>query len=84
MPAKRATWLLFETINAREPNEIPKTSITAKRTPGYPLEQGGIVSLIELAANLDDSLYRRARGILSTMLEEVKSINATHALWMVA
>jgi len=35
------------------------------------------VSLIGLAANLDDPRYHRAIGKLSIILEELKSINAT-------
>jgi hypothetical protein len=54
-----------------------KQTTSAKETPGYTPEEGGIVSLIDLAANLDDPLYRRAIGKLSIILEELKSINAT-------
>jgi hypothetical protein len=35
------------------------------------------VSLIDLAANLDDPIYRRAIGKLSVIFEELESINAT-------
>ena len=42
-----------------------KQTTSAKETPGYTPEEGGIVSLIDLAANLDDPLYRRAIGKLS-------------------
>jgi hypothetical protein len=37
-----------------------------------------LVSLIGLAANLDDPNYRRALGKLSIICEELQSINATH------
>jgi len=37
--------------------------------------KGGIVSLIDLAENLDDPLYHRAIVNHSLILEELKSIN---------
>jgi hypothetical protein len=54
LKACEASYAAFiETINGRRPIEVSKKSISAKRKPGYPPEEGGIVSLIELAANLD-------------------------------
>jgi hypothetical protein len=53
-----------------------KQSISKKKTPGHAPEEGGIVSLINLAANLDDPLYHRAIVNHSLILEELKSINA--------
>ena len=43
----------------------------------YAPEERGVVSLIDLAANLDDPLYHRAIRKLSVILEELKSVNAT-------
>jgi hypothetical protein len=54
-----------------------KQSTSAKKTPGYAPEEGGVVSLIDLAANLDDPRYHRAIGNFSIILDELKSINAT-------
>jgi len=51
-----------------------KQTTSAKKTPGYAPEEGGVVSLIDLAANLDDPLYHRA---ITVILEELKSVNAT-------
>jgi hypothetical protein len=42
-----------------------KQTSSAKRTPRYAPEAGGVVSLIDLAANLDDPLYHRAIRKLS-------------------
>jgi hypothetical protein len=49
-------------------------SISARKTSAYAPEEGGIVSLIDLAANLDDPLCHRK---LSIILEELKSVSAT-------
>jgi hypothetical protein len=54
-----------------------KQSSSAGKTQGNPLEQRRAVSLIDLAANLDDPIYRRAIGKLSVIFEELESINAT-------
>ena len=51
---------------------------TTKKTQRYAPEDGCVLSLIELAANLDDHpLCRGAIGNLSIILKELKSINAT-------
>ena len=61
----------------RKPGVCLKRSlIRSKIVP----EEGGVVSLIDLAANLDDPLYHRAIRKLSVILEELKSVNATGAL----
>ena len=36
------------------------------------------MSLIDLAANLNDPIHHQAIGNLSIILEELRSINATH------
>jgi len=54
-----------------------KQPTSTKETPGDTPKEGGIVSLIDLAANLDDPLYRRVIGKLPIILEELKSMNAT-------
>jgi hypothetical protein len=54
-----------------------KQSNSAGKTQGNPLEQRPAVSLIDLAANLDDPIYRRAIGRLSVIFQELESINAT-------
>jgi hypothetical protein len=54
-----------------------KQSSSAGETQGNALEQRRAVSLIDLAANLDDPIYRRAIGNLSVIFEELESINAT-------
>jgi hypothetical protein len=54
-----------------------KQTTSTKKTPGYAPEEGGVVSLIDLAANLDDPLYHRSIRKLSVILEELKSVNAT-------
>jgi hypothetical protein len=55
-----------------------KQTSSAKKTPGYAPEEGGGVSSIDLAANLDDPLYHhRAIRKLSVILEELTSVNAT-------
>ena len=54
-----------------------KQSSSAGKTQGSPLEQRRAVSLIDLAANLDDPIDRRAIGILSVIVAELESINAT-------
>jgi hypothetical protein len=53
-----------------------KQRISIEKTPGYASEEGGVVSLINIAANLDDPLYHRTIGKLSIILKELKSINA--------
>ena len=53
-----------------------KQSISHKETPGYAPEAGGIVSLIHLAANLDDTFYHRALVNHFLIFEELQSINA--------
>jgi len=54
-----------------------KKASSAGKTQGNVLEQRRAVSLIDLAANLDDPIYRRAIGKLSVIFEELESINAT-------
>ena len=54
-----------------------KQSGSAGKTQGNPLEQRRVVSLIDLAANLDDPIYCRAIGKVSVIFEELESINAT-------
>ena len=54
-----------------------KQTSSAKKTQGYATEEGGVLSLIDLAANLEDPLYHPMVGKLSIILEELKSINAT-------
>ena len=53
-----------------------KQSSSTGKTQGNGHEQRRAVSLIDLAANLDDPIYRRAIGKLSVIFEEVESINA--------
>jgi hypothetical protein len=53
-----------------------KQSISKRKTPGSAPEAGGIVSLIHLAANLDDTFYHRAIVNPSFIFEELPSINA--------
>jgi hypothetical protein len=52
-------------------------SMPAKKNRANPPDRLREVSLIGLAANLDDPLYYRTIGKLSIILEELKSINAT-------
>jgi hypothetical protein len=54
-----------------------KQSSSARKTQGNAPEKHRAVSLIGLAANLDDPIYRRAIGKLSVIFEELESINAT-------
>jgi len=56
---------------------FPKQSISARKNRKNAPERLREVSLIGLAANLDDPRYHRAIGKLSIILEELKSINAT-------
>jgi hypothetical protein len=51
-------------------------SISAKKTQDDAPDRLREVSLIGLAANLDNPLYHRTIGELSIILEELKSINA--------
>jgi hypothetical protein len=59
------------------PMSFQKQSSSAGKTQGNALEQRRAASLIDLAANLDDPIYRRAIGKLSVIFEELESINAT-------
>jgi hypothetical protein len=52
-------------------------SASRKKTQGDAPDILHEVSLISLAANLDDPRYHRAIGKMSIILEELKSINAT-------
>jgi hypothetical protein len=52
-------------------------SKSAKKTQDDAPDRLREVSLIGLAANLDDPPYHRTIGELSIILEELKSINAT-------
>jgi len=54
-----------------------KQSSSAKKTQGDAPDNRRVVSLIGPAANLHDSIYHRAIGKLSVILEELESINAT-------
>jgi hypothetical protein len=63
-------------INRTKPNEL-SGKIRLKKTQGDAPDILHEVSLIGLAANLDDPRYHRAIGKLSIILEELKSINAT-------
>ena len=53
-----------------------KQSTSAKKHRSMALDKGRVVSLIGLAANLHDPLYRRTIGKLSVIVEELESINA--------
>jgi len=53
---------------------LQKQSTSAKKPQADVPDKRRVVSLIGLAANLDDPLYHRK---LSVMLEELESINAT-------
>jgi hypothetical protein len=54
-----------------------KQTTSAKKTQRFAPEDGRVLSLIDLAANLDDPLCRGAIGNLPVILKELKSINAT-------
>ena len=54
-----------------------KQSSSARKAQGDPPKQRRAISLIGLAANLDDPIYRRAIGRLSVIFKELESINAT-------
>jgi hypothetical protein len=64
-------------INRRKPNELSGKIRLKKKKQGDAPDILHEVSLIGLAANLDDPRYHRAIGKLSIILEELKSINAT-------
>ena len=53
-----------------------KQSFSAKKTQGDAPDKRRVVSLIGLTANLHNSIYHRAIGKLSVILEELESINA--------
>ena len=53
-----------------------KQSTSAKKHRSMALDKRRVVSLIGLAANLHDPLYRRTIGKLSVIVEELESINA--------
>ena len=53
-----------------------KQSTSAKKHRSMALDKRRVVSLIGLAANLHDPLYRRTIGQLSVIVEELESINA--------
>ena len=57
---------------------LQKEPSSARKTEGDASEKRRAVSLIALAANLDDPIYRRAIGNLAVIFEELESINATH------
>jgi hypothetical protein len=67
---------MMKPINTKRPNQQKQTT-SPKKTQGYAPGEGGVVSLIDLAANLEDPLYHPTVGKLSIILEELKSINAT-------
>ena len=54
-----------------------KKSSSAGKTQGDASEKRSAMSLIDLAAILDDPIYRRAIGKLSVIFGELESINAT-------
>jgi hypothetical protein len=54
-----------------------KQTTSAKKTQGYAPEEGGVLSLIDLAANLHNPIYLRAIGKVSIILKDLNSINAT-------
>ena len=55
-----------------------KQTASAKKTQRYAPEDGGcVLSLIDLAANLDDPVCRGAIGNWPIILKALKSINAT-------
>jgi hypothetical protein len=58
---------------------LQKQSSSARKTQGDASEKRSAMSLIDLAANLDDPIYRRAIGKLPVIFEELESINATRA-----
>jgi len=53
-----------------------KQSTSAKKHRSMALDERRVVSLIGLAANLHDPLYRRTIWKLSVIVEELESINA--------
>jgi hypothetical protein len=53
-----------------------KESTSAEKTQVDAPDKRRVVSLIGLAANLHDPLYRRTIGKLSVIVEELESINA--------
>jgi hypothetical protein len=61
----------------QDPMSFQKQSSSARKTQGNAPEKRRAVSLIHLAANLDDPIYRRAIGRWSGIFEELESINAT-------
>jgi hypothetical protein len=61
----------------QDPMSFQKQSSSARETQANAPEKRRAVSLIDLAANLDDPIYRRAIGKLSVIIEELESINAT-------
>ncbi|HXM01492.1 MAG TPA: hypothetical protein VN939_02755 [Chthoniobacterales bacterium] len=54
-----------------------KQSSSARKAQGDAPEEHRAIDLIDLAANLDDPIYRQAIGNLSVIFEELQSINAT-------
>jgi hypothetical protein len=53
-----------------------KQSSSASKAQGDAPEERRAINLIDLAANLDDLIYRRAIGKLSFIFEELESMNA--------
>jgi hypothetical protein len=54
-----------------------KQTTSAKKTQGCAPEEDGVLSLIDLAANLEDPVYHPTVRKSSIILEKLKSINAT-------
>jgi hypothetical protein len=53
---------------------IQKETISTKKISDHVPKDIGVVSLIDVAAHLDDPVYRRTIKTLSMILEELKSI----------
>jgi len=61
----------------RRPTTLHKEPISAKKTADHAPEDVVVVSLIDLAADLDDPVGRRTNRTLSMILEGLNSIKAT-------
>jgi hypothetical protein len=64
-------------IAVQDPMSFQKQSSSASKAQGDAPEERRAINLIDLAATLDDPIYRRAIGKLSVIFEELESINAT-------
>jgi hypothetical protein len=63
-------------IAVQDPMSFQKQSSSASKAQGDAPEERRAINLIDLAANLDDLIYRRAIGKLSFIFEELESMNA--------